>query len=84
MAIRKTTWLTLDDIEDFFIAACETNHDIPNRLADPAVPLVIDPFQATNRFIRTFADWDQLGACLDHLVTLHRGMQPPGGISDAD
>lgn len=56
------TWLTTDDVEDHLSSLC-------------GLPDIGDPFTATKRFIKTFADRAGHDACLSHLNTMQRDME---------
>jgi len=57
--------LTPNDAEDHFFALCDILSDIGN------------PFIATERFIKTFADDDDetLQACVQHIYEMRLGME---------
>jgi len=79
----KKPWLTVLDIDDLFIAVCNTNTGTPNT-DDCEPPLRIDPFHALKRFIMTFAKPVARDSMIRHVGELYQGMQPKEGISDAD
>jgi len=55
--------LTLNDAEDHLIALC-------------GILAIGDPFAATERFIKTFADDDEtLQACVQHIHEMRLGME---------
>ncbi len=64
--------LTADDIETHFADLCE----IPDPATDDPAPFVfIDPFVGTERFIRQFADRENLSDCLGYLAAIQRSME---------
>lgn len=75
--------LSLDDVEDHFIAVCGVNEDLPD-IGDPAPAVALDPFASAERFARTFADQHTRKPCFDYIGDMRREMQSSGGISDAD
>lgn len=77
----RKSWLTTDDVETHFMALCKIPRPI---VGDPAPSVVLDPFIGTERFIREFADRENISACLNHLVAIRRHIESRGGISDAD
>ena len=59
---RKKTWLTTDDVEDHLSSLC-------------GLPDIGDPFKATERFIKTFAEPKYAAIQYTHLRIMRADME---------